>query len=198
MVQHHTHYYTANPTSPLRPRELTATLRGRTLKFITGSATFSPKRIDLGTELLIEESIVESGWEVLDLGCGYGPVGVALAKIAKVTMTDINERAVQLAKENAKLNGVFVEAISGNVYEAVKDKKFDTILLNPPQSAGKQLCFQMIIAAKEHLKKEGLLQIVARQQKGGKSLAEKMQETFGNMKIIGRGSGYTIYVSKNE
>jgi 16S rRNA G1207 methylase RsmC len=135
------------------------------------------------------------------LGCGYGPVGITLKKAfpeTKVSMTEINQRAVMLAKKNAKLNHADVKIAQGNLYESVAEEKFDIILVNPPMAAGKKLCFEIIEKAKEHLTDKGTLQLVARHQKGGRELEKKMQEVFGNVEEISKKSGFRIYLSKNS
>lgn len=194
------HYFTEKPTSKYVAYAIEAVLRGKRLKFKTASGMFSPQRIDKGTELLINSAIIDTGWSVLDLGCGYGPVGIAIKKAfpsATVVMSDINERAVAVAKENAEINKVTVDVRQSEVFSKFKDaEKFDTILLNPPQTAGKKVCFQMIEESIKHLKKDGLLQMVARHKKGGKSLSEKMEDVFGNVEESAKRSGYRIYVSK--
>src|SRR3989338_228106 len=193
------HYYSEKQTSPLRKKEITSILRQNKLSFITASRTFSLSRIDKGTELLIQSCIIQPSWKILDIGCGYGPVGISIAKAfpqAEIMMADINERALMIAKENSRLNKVNVQIIKSDLYSNI-DEKFDTILTNPPQTAGKDVCFKIIEGAKDHLKKEGLLQLVARHNKGGKTLAKKMEEVFGNVKDTAKEAGYRVYVSKN-
>ncbi len=195
------HYYSKVQTSRLKPIEIEATLRGLNLRFISGSGVFSKHHIDPGSILLIEKCILEPTWSVLDLGCGYGPVGIAIAKsipTLKVIMTDVNERAVKLSKRNVKLNNLKnVHVVCGDAYEAIEET-FDTILLNPPQTAGKDLCLLMIREAKNYLKPGGLLQIVARHNRGGKTLALYMDEIFGNVDKLAIKSGFRIYFSKNN
>lgn len=189
-------YYEEKPTSPTRPRELTATLRGQRLFFKTQGNVFSPKRVDPGTRLLINECRMKPSWKVLDMGCGYGAVGIAINKAfphTSVVMVDINERAVQLAKINIKKNAVTASVKKQDGYEGVG--MFDTVLLNPPQTAGKKVCNRLIKQAKQHILNGGCLQLVARHQKGGKSYATMMQEVFGNVQTLGRQSGYRIYIS---
>jgi len=194
------HYYSEKQTSKLRITELNYNLRGNKLKFHTGPGVFSIKRIDPGTILLIEKCIVEENWEILDLGCGYGPIGIAIAKAfpqTKILMTDINERAVKLARYNTELNNITnIKTRKSDLYKGIKET-FNTIITNPPQTAGKEVCFQIIQQAKDHLKKGGLLQLVARHNKGGKELSKKMKEVFGNVKDIGKKAGYRVYVSKS-
>lgn len=194
------HYYTKKPESRFKQREIKTKLRGKNFKFYTGSSTFSPKRIDTGTRILIENAKVKSGEKVLDLGCGYGAVGIAIAKtISKVNivMADVNERAVMLAKKNVKENEVEAKAIQSDVFERIKEK-FDVLLLNPPQTAGRKICFKMIEEAKEHLNKGGNLQLVARHQKGGKTLQMKMEEVFDNVDVLAKKSGFRVYISYNS
>lgn len=191
------HYYSEHQKSQLRLGKINVFLRGNELEFYTGSGVFSPKRIDLGTKLLIESCIIKPDWKILDFGCGYGAVGIAIAKAfpVKVVMSDINKRAVKFCLKNIKLNKIKAEVKQGNLFEK-KTKQFDTILVNPPQKAGKELCFSIIEESFNYLKINGLLQLVARHNKGGKSLEEKMKIVFGNVKVIARKSGYRVYISE--
>lgn len=194
------HYYSEKQTSPLRLEKLKSVLRGRLFEFYSGSGVFSKKKVDNGTRVLVENCIVEDGWKVLDLGCGYGVVGVVTAKIfprTTVLMVDVNKRALKLAKMSLELNNIEnTEARYSDLYSAVKEK-FNTIIVNPPMTAGRKLCFRIIEEAKEHLEKEGLLQLIAKHRKGGKMLGEKMLEVFGNMEEKAKSGGYRLYISKN-
>lgn len=205
MVWHHgrtmgtvEHYFSKTPTSKGKSEHFNATLRGNVLAFTTSAGVFSKEHIDSGSYVLIEKSFIEDGWDILDLGCGYGAVGIAIAKAypeAKIVCSDVNERAVELTKQNAKENNVEnITALTSDGYTHIKGT-FDTILLNPPQTAGRELCLRLIREAKEHLKDEGMLQLVARPNKGGKTLALYMKEVFGNSDIIGKGSGFAVYRS---
>ena len=135
----------------------------------------------------------------MDLGCGYGPIGISLAKAlpqSKVLMADINERAVRLARDNIRLNNIEnASAIKSNLYDKIEGK-FNTIIANPPQFAGRDICYEIIEKAKDHLEKDGLLQLVARHNKGGKQLEKKMNEVFGNAKDITKKAGYRVYASR--
>lgn len=194
------HYYSEEQKSEFNPKKIITRLRDKELEFWTGAGVFSGKKIDKGSELLANKCTIKENWKVLDLGCGYGPIGISIAKAhpsTEVVLTDINKRAVNLSRMNKRLNKVSnISIVQGEMYDKVKGK-FDTILLNPPQTAGKDVCFKMIELAKNYLNKDGLLQIVARHQKGGKSLAAKMESVFGNVKDTSKKSGYRIYVSKN-
>ena len=191
------HYYSGKQASELRLRKISAVLRGKRIEFYVGSGVFSRGKVDDGSYILIQNATVKKGWKVLDLGCGYGAVGIAIAKSedTEILLSDVNERAVELAKMNIELNNVKAEARISDIFSGIPEK-FDTILLNPPQSAGKKICFRMIEESKEHLNKGGLLQLVARPRKGGRTLAEKMKEIFGNVEVIAKGAGFSVYVSK--
>ena len=111
-------------------------------------------------------------------------------------VSDVNLRAIGLAIKNVKRNNIKnAEVLESDLFENIKDK-FSTILCNPPQTAGKKVCFDIIEQSKDHLLKNGLLQIVARHNKGGKMLSEKMEEVFGNVEVLGIKSGYRVYYSK--
>ncbi|MBS3175997.1 class I SAM-dependent methyltransferase [Candidatus Woesearchaeota archaeon] len=196
------HYFSKQQETPLHEKKVRVTLRGHLLHFTTGSGVFSKTKIDDGSFLLIEKSdIPETVTNILDLGCGYGPVGIAMAKVfpkAKIVMSDINERAIFLTQKNIRQNKIQnATAIQSDGFENIKET-FDVILLNPPQTAGKEICFKLIRESKDHLNKNGTLQLVARHQKGGKSLSEYMKVVFGNVKEIAKNKGYRIYVSMNK
>ncbi|MFC1800621.1 methyltransferase, partial [Nanoarchaeota archaeon] len=126
-----THYYSENQTSILKLSKIEAELRSKQFEFYTGSGVFSIGRVDRGTEILINNAIVEDGWRVLDMGCGYGVVGIVVGKCCpkcEVVMTDLNKRAVKLSRMNVKLNKVTVLIKQGNLYDSVKGQKFNTII----------------------------------------------------------------------
>ncbi len=193
------HYYDKKQESKEKIKEIRAVLRNALFSFRTSSGVFSGRRVDAGTRLLINTCIVQDGWSVLDLGCGYGAVGIVLKKLyptLDVFMIDINERAVAIAEKNAVLNGVAPHIAQGHMYEPVKEMLFDAIMLNPPYVAGRKLIGDMLEGATTHLKKGGLLHVVARHQKGGKTIKQKMLHLFSNVIDHARGGGYHVYVSK--
>ncbi|MDO8661158.1 MAG: methyltransferase, partial [Candidatus Woesearchaeota archaeon] len=139
-------------------------------------------------------------WRVLDLGCGYGPVGIALVKAHPdllVVMSDVNARAVKLARKNSAQNKVEIKHITSDGFAHIIEQ-FNTILLNPPQTAGKKVCERLIAESKEHLVSGGLLQIVARHNKGGAQLEKFMKELFGNSNQVAKQSGFRVYVSRKD
>jgi len=194
------HYYSEQQKSLLDLKKIKQKIKGKNFEFYTSSGVFSKEKIDKGTLILAENMKIENNSKVLDIGCGIGILGIAAAKLfsANVVMSDINKRAVMLAKMNVKLNNIKAEIYQGNLYEKIKQNDFDVILSNPPQTAGKDLCFQLIEQSKNYLKNSGSLQLVARNNKGGKTLSNKMKEVFGNVKVIAKKAGYWVYASVKE
>jgi 16S rRNA (guanine1207-N2)-methyltransferase len=137
---------------------------------------------------------------VLDLGCGYGPIGIAAATInpdVHVVMVDVNERAVRLARKNAQRNNVTNVAVrSGWLYQPIGNTKFEAVLSNPPLSAGKPTVSSIVGEAPSHLRDNGSLQVVVRSKTGGPSLLREMDATFGNVKVVARKSGYRVLLAK--
>lgn len=192
------HYYSEEQKGLLTLEKINPRIRGMDLGFYTASGVFSKKKVDKGTSLLANEMIIKSQDSILDIGAGIGILGITAAKLfpeSEVLMADINKRAAKLADMNIELNKTpNAEAIRSDLYQKIKGK-FDVILSNPPQNAGKKICFSIIEGAKKHLKKQGTLQLVARHNKGGKELEKKMDEVFGNVKDIAKKGGYRVYLS---
>ncbi|MBT3463914.1 class I SAM-dependent methyltransferase [archaeon] len=192
------HYFSKKQDTEFIIKKIEVNVAGLTFELLSSSGVFSKDELDKGSKILIENSIIEDGWEVLDLGCGYGVVGISIKKMyptTNVLMSDINQRAVSLSKKNIRLHQLKdIKAKDSDNFEKI-DEKFDTILLNPPQTAGKDICFKMIEDSFDHIKSDGLLQLVARHNKGGKTLSKKMMGVFGNAKDIVIKSGYRVYVS---
>jgi 16S rRNA G1207 methylase RsmC len=195
------HYYSENPKSAFVLREIKYTINNHTFTFKTAPGIFSWKEIDKGSELLLKNAIMKENYRILDFGCGYGFIGVILAKLfpkSYVVMTEINKRACRVAEMNIKLNSILnAEVRHGDLYAKVYER-FDTILVNPPQTAGKEICYQIIAESEKFLKKDGMLQLVARHNTGGSQLEKKMLETFGNVKDIAKKGGFRVYASKKE
>ncbi len=189
------HYYSENLGGKTRLREIEVHLRGFRFRFLTSSGVFSFGKLDRGTELLIENMILRREWKVLDLGCGYGAIGIVAAKFVEhVVMTDVNRRAVELAKKNIELNGVSnAEVRWGSLYEPVASEKFDSIITNPPVHAGKDVLREIVINASQHLNDAGVLQLVIRTRQGAKYIKWLMEEAFTEVRELAKGSGYRVY-----
>lgn len=190
-------YYAENPDSAHDIHELKVTLLGQSFTFLTDSGVFSKKMVDYGSQVLLNTLDFEKGKTLLDLGCGYGPLGISLAKVqgVKPTMVDINNRAIDLAKQNAQKNGVEADIFQSNIYEKVNGT-FDYIISNPPIRAGKQVVHTIISESINYLKVGGNLTIVIQKKQGAPSAKAKMEEVFGNVEILKRGKGY--YILRSE
>jgi 16S rRNA (guanine1207-N2)-methyltransferase len=192
------HYFTPKPTSKIEKGLIRCTLRGHEFEFLTSSGVFSHKKIDNGTRILVETMILPNQGNLLDLGCGYGPVGIVAAKInpsLEVWMTDSNSRAIELSQENIKKNGLNkINVAQGDLYQPVKNQVFDTIISNPPISAGmKKIVEPLVKSAPTHLKKGGSLQVVIQSNKGAKTLCGFLTDYFGEYKVLEKKSGYTVF-----
>ena len=190
-------YYEENPDSAHDIHELKVTLLGQSFTFLTDSGVFSKKMVDYGSQVLLNTLDFEKGKTLLDLGCGYGPLGISLAKVqdVKPTMVDINNRAIDLAKQNAQKNGVEADIFQSNIYEKVNGT-FDYIISNPPIRAGKQVVHTIISESINYLKVGGNLTIVIQKKQGAPSAKAKMEVVFGNVEILKRDKGY--YILRSE
>ncbi|WP_084593911.1 class I SAM-dependent methyltransferase [Palaeococcus ferrophilus] len=189
------HYYSENPNVPLRTKTIEVTVRGERFRFITASGVFSFGKFDNGTRLLLESAVLDRRWRVLDLGCGYGAIGVVASRFVEyVVMTDVNRRAVSIAKKNLKINGVEnAEVKWGSLYEPVKGERFHAILTNPPVHAGKEVLREIVINAPKHLYDSGLLQLVIRTNQGAKYIKALMEQTFNEVRELSKGGGFRVY-----
>jgi 16S rRNA G1207 methylase RsmC len=204
------HYYSKDSKSVFRPSEFEFPFEGRTLNFISGSGVFSIGEVDYCSLQLIENCDIKDGEHILDLGCGYGAVGICmLSKNPTITcdFSDVNKRAVSLTRKNLERNKISKERYKlydGEGYEKLKNenedgtfsnKLYDVILLNPPQSAGRKLCNQLILDAKEYLKVGGSIQVVARHNTGGSMFQKFLTENYGNCEPLSKRSGIRVYRS---
>ncbi len=196
------HYYTETPSSKPAYGIIHTSLRGLSLRFLTAAGVFARRKIDLGTMVLIESMILPKEGNVLDIGCGYGPVGIAAASLNPglcVYMTDVNSRAVRLACKNAELNrnrNVIVR--HGNLYEPVADIKFDCILSNPPVTAGMSVVRAIISKAPLYMRTNALFEIVVRSKVAGTRFAGFLEEAFGNSCVLARQSGFRVFLSEKK
>ena len=193
------HYFSERPFSPERRGLVRARLRGLDLGFVTSSGVFSFRRVDRGTRLLVESMVLPEEGRVLDMGCGYGVVGVVAGRLApglEVWMTDVNERAVSLARLNIDRNGVDAEVRQGDLYGPVGGMRFGAVLSNPPISAGlRRVVGALVEGAVDHLEAGGSLQLVVQSNKGGRALASMMEDAFGGVEVLARGGGYRVLMS---
>lgn len=196
------HYFVANPKSKMKLGTIRTVLRGRTFEFLTSSGLFSKKRVDLGTRLLIESMILPEDGLILDVGCGYGAIGIAAATFnpnLSVVMVDVNKRAIWLTKQNIKRNNLSnIEVRRGHLYEPAKDLNFNCILSNPPISVGMKAVTAMIVGAPKHMANKACFQMVVRSKIGKKRLRTLLEKVFGNTEILAKKSGYRVFISEKQ
>lgn len=191
------HYFTPRPGSAHRRRTFRADLRGRSWEFITDAGVFAAGGLDRGTRLLIEALTIPPGAaSLVDLGCGYGPVGLvmaALAPWAQVILVDPNERACGLAEENARLNGLAnVTVIQGEGLAGVPGAP-DLVATNPPVRAGKKIVYALLSEASQRLRQGGELWAVIRTSQGARSLAAELARLFPRVHEVEKGGGFRVY-----
>ena len=192
-------YYAENPDAAHDIHELRVELLGEKMTFLTDAGVFSKKMVDFGSQLLLKCLEVNQGETVLDVGCGYGPLGLSLAKAygVQATMVDINNRALDLARQNAERNKVAATIFQSNIYEQVEGH-FDHVISNPPIRADKQVVHEIIEKSKDFLEIDGDLTIVIQKKQGAPSAKSKMEDVFGNCEIVKKDKGYYILRSVKE
>ncbi|MEK4439452.1 MULTISPECIES: class I SAM-dependent methyltransferase [Niallia] len=195
------HYYSRTQNVNSDPNYWNFTLKGNTIRFKTDNGVFSKKEVDFGSRLLIETyTLPDLDGDILDVGCGYGPIGISIAKTSPnrmVHMVDVNLRAIELAEENARQNGV--ENV--RIYESdrllrAKGQKFASILTNPPIRAGKKVVHDIFEQSYECLVPNGELWVVIQKKQGAPSAIAKLEEFFKEVNIVEKKKGYFIIQAK--
>lgn len=187
-------YYTADPSSESKPVPCAFPYRGYGLSFMTDAGVFSKGELDTGSRLLLDALPALTG-DVLDLGCGWGAIGVAIARAnpqARVVMADVNRRALALAKENCARNGVTAEVVESDGLSAVLDRRFDAVVTNPPIRAGKQVIYRMFADAAGALQPGGALYLVIRKQQGAESCVKYLQTLYKQVEKLDRSAGFWV------
>ena len=188
------HYYTQNPDVEHDLRQVIFEVLGLRLNCTTDAGVFSRDGLDMGTRILLE-ALPELHGRILDLGCGWGPVGTALGKRypgAQIVLTDVNSRATELAARNLAANGVTNAAVvQGDGFAAVEGG-FDAIVLNPPIRAGKAVIYALFAEAAKHLRADGALSLVIRKQQGAESAQKYLSSIYADVERIAREKGYWV------
>lgn len=193
------HYFSpdqSNPGEDLRIVE--ESFHQQSYSFITDAGVFSKKRVDFGSRLLIETIEIRSAKEILDLGCGYGPIGLVVASTdhpdVHVTLVDVNPRAVELAKRNAQRNQVVhrTSIYLSDGYDAIPNRYFDLVLFNPPIRAGKSVIYQLFAETKNHLNPGGRLSVVIRKQQGAESARKELRRLYPKVDVLKQKKGYWV------
>ncbi len=171
-------------------------LREKTMKFSSTWGLFSPREIDSGTDLLLKYIEITENDHILDLGCGYGPIGITLAKEAKngsVLMVDKDFVAVDYARQNIELNrlGNAQAMLSNGLAQIPNDRKFDTVVSNIPAKVGKEMLSIFLHDIKQHLEPGGQFVVVT--INGLRDYMKRtFNESFGNYEKVKQGRDYTI------
>lgn len=198
------YYYSTNPTAEHNLISWPYELRGHNFTFTTDNGVFSKHLVDYGSRVMIDTVDLTNlpAGPILDLGAGYGPVGITVASELpdrQIDMVDVNERALGLAKQNAAANHVTnVRIFSSDVYAGVKDQQYAAIITNPPVRAGKKVVDQMLSEAIDHLVVGGKLTVVLQKKQGAPSAKKLMEQVFGNCLILKRSKGYYILESTKK
>lgn len=191
------HYYLQNPSVAHNENKIRFKIRDIELELITDAGVFSKNRVDFGSNLLIN-SIPQVTGKILDLGCGYGVIGISLSHLnpsAEVTMIDINERAVELTNRNIKLNNIKnAIALQSDGFEKVVGN-FDVIVSNPPIRTGKKVIYPLFEQSINYLNPNGSIYLVIQKKQGAKSAFDKLESIYGNCEVINKDAGYWILKS---
>lgn len=188
-------YFAREPGSRSRPQTFRLDWQGRSFNFLTDSGVFSKGELDYGSRVLLLALPERFEGRALDLGCGWGAVGIILAALhpkASVFMVDINERAVSLARENARLNGVQASVGQSDGFEQIQGS-FDLIAFNPPVRAGKAVIYRLFADAARHLTADGALYVVLRRQQGADSAKKHLLTLYADVETLRRQGGYHVF-----
>lgn len=190
------HYYINDKNLKDNEAFFDVQIDGTSFRFYTNDGVFSKRDFDFGSYLLIKSALGLGTFStVIDMGCGYGPIGIIYSKFnndAKVYMYDVNLRALDLARKNMILNNVSnAFAFESYLFEKV-EVKVDLILTNPPIRAGKSVIFKLYEDAYKHLNENGVLLVVIQRKQGAPSTIEKLKSIYNNVEVIEKKGGYWI------
>ena len=192
-------YFENNPGLKHNIHEYSLSINGINFRFLTDSGVFSRHNFDFGSKTMVELYKPHAGAKsFLDLGCGYGPIGTIVKKtfpFLEVTLSDVNPRAVQLAKDNLLKNDVSATVIESDGFNQIQSL-FDVILLNPPIRAGKQTVFNLYLESEKHLQSNGELWIVIQKKQGAESSIKYLQTLFKKVDIVDKNKGYFVIRNK--
>lgn len=189
------HYYTDNSQLASNPRSFDYYFDNEKFIFTTDNGVFCKENVDYGSYLLIKNTFRQAlGNRLLDLGCGWGPVGIIIKRFnpdIEVTAVDVNSRAVQLTNLNAVQNKTLIKACLCTDILSL-NLLFDSIILNPPIRAGKVVIYDLYDKAYHTLRENGSLYIVIQKKQGASSSVNKLSELFKTVTVLDREGGYWV------
>ena len=191
------YYFTNDENLASEVKKINVMIHNLPFSFYTDNGVFSKKGLDFGTRTLLE-NLPDLNGNILDIGCGYGPIGIYLAKKNNllVDMIDINRRSLDLAVKNSKLNNVKTNVFESDLYDNV-NKKYDYIVTNPPIRVGKKILYKLLFEAKNYLNKNGELWLVVNKDQGAKSLVNDLKKEYETT-IICKNKGFFIIKAINN
>ncbi|WP_134169716.1 MULTISPECIES: methyltransferase [unclassified Breznakia] len=196
------HYFEDNKHTKSNRKEFSFRFWCFDSTFISDHGVFSKDGLDVGTKVLLESiENEEFKGDILDLGCGLGTVGILFKKRypqTRVTMVDVNDRALELAKENAQKNQVDVETLKSDGFDSLHERRFESIITNPPIRAGKQVVYKLLADSYAHLVDDGCLYFVMRKSHGAKSAQKYVESIFGNCQLLAKDKGFYVYKSSKK
>lgn len=187
-------YFDNKPESKSEENLIRCEINGSIYNFYTDNDVFSKKYLDFGTRTLLESiDISDIIGDVLDFGCGYGPIGIYIKNSCNcnVDMVDINSRAINLSIKNAKLNKADVNIFYSDIYSSI-DKKYDFIITNPPIRVGKKILYEILFGAKNYLNDDGVLYLVINKDQGAKSLKKDLDKCY-NVTTLKKNKGFYVF-----
>lgn len=190
------YYFTNDDNLKSKIRTNKVIIKNLSFTFYTDNGVFSKKGLDFATRTLLE-SLNEVKGDVLDLGCGYGPIGIYLAKKYNVIpdMIDVNKRSIDLCIKNSKLNNVNINVFESDGYSKI-NKKYDYIITNPPIRVGKEKLYSLLFDSINHLKEKGKLYLVISKDQGAKTLLKDLQKVKPST-IINKNKGFYVIMVEN-
>lgn len=196
------HYFSENPNIKSKKKNISFIFNNKKYNFITDNGVFSKDHIDEGTHILIKNTVKNiniNNLNILDLGCGYGVIGIILKTIQNninISFSDINTRSLELSRENLKLNNISDYKIyKSDLFENISEN-FDLIISNPPIRTGKENIFKLYEQSFEHLNDNGMFICVIMTKHGAKSTQKKLEQIYKNVTCLSIESGFRVYLAK--
>ena len=194
------HYFTNNPNLKSEFRDISFNYKNNSFIFTSDNGVFSKNKIDYASHFLLDcffkLNNEDASKSLLDVGCGYGFLGIVLNKLNKysVDMIDVNKRAVHLCEMNIEKNKCQANTFVSDAYSDIT-KKYDYIITNPPIRAGKEVVYKILLRAKEHLNKDGELWFVINKDQGAKSTKKELEKCY-NVEVVAKSKGFYVFKAK--